>query len=185
MIVDDRDDEVTRRVFANAVAVLGPSWNHRCVRQRGDNDLLASLAFWAGIPEEHVLIYQRDTVLFRQVPDAVLRWAMIGAPCGDLRPDRWTLNGGLSLRQRSAMLDVLACVGRADGEPEDVYFTRGLRLIGHPIPNIIQAAAFSLESDVLSMLHQVGVHGTDKLYMPDELASDVVDEAFHSRAVLV
>ncbi len=186
LIVDDRDDDVVRQVFANAVAVLGDTWNHRLIRARGDNDVLASGAFWESIPEEHVLIYQRDTVLFYPVPDAVLYWDMIGAPCGNVWVDgRWTLNGGFSLRRRSAMLDAIDCVEREPDEPEDRYFTRGLRVMGARVPGMETAARFCVESEPLYLCPPVGVHGTDKPYLSDRTAERLVAEAMRlqTRAV--
>ena len=185
LIADSRDDEATRRVYANAVAVLGPSWNHRFLQQRGGDALLSSPAFWESIPEEHVLVYQRDTVILRPVPDAALWWSMIGAPCGLIWTDHWAMNGGFSLRKRSAMLGVLQHVERRPCELEDVYFTRGLRERSVWLPSIQTAARFAVENPEGYIGPPVGVHGTDKRYLPDDLAERLVDEAMAGQRVMV
>ena len=181
IIMDDRDDDVVRRVYANAITVLGPTWNHRFLRQHGGgwaeyNRLFFSSEFWGGIPEAFVLIYQRDTVLFRRVPDAAFQWDMIGAPCGAIGTQHWTMNGGLSLRRRAAMLDMLQ-IEDTTSEPEDRFFTRVLRHWGGRIPDLQTAAQFAAESGPCIMGRPVGVHGTDKHYMSDEQGWQLVNDA--------
>ncbi len=164
-------------MYANAVAVLGFEWSHRYVAVRGDNALLASRAFWEAIPERYVLIYQRDTVLFRPVPEETLAWAMIGAPCGSVETEHWTLNGGLSMRRRQDMLDAIGVIDRPDGLPEDVYFTAVLREMGRPLPDRVTAGRFAVESAPDYSALPVGVHGTDKPYLSLETAEAIVREA--------
>lgn len=178
IIADDRDDDIVHRVYANAVAVLGDTWNHRRLRVRGDNDTLASRAFWESLTEAHVLIYQRDTVILQQVPDDAFQWGLIGAPCG-LR----TLNGGFSLRMRNAMLDALDAYDYpSGGVPEDVFFCDALRALEWPLPDRETASRFAIEGPVDGDWVPVGVHGTDKGYLPLETARWIVDQAFAQAA---
>lgn len=77
--------------------------------------LLASQKFWDLLEGEKILIYQEDTMIFRDNIDEFLKWDYIGAPWPknesmDWRPfvnENFVGNGGLSLRTKSVMVDVI------------------------------------------------------------------------------
>lgn len=177
LLIDDRDDETTRRVFGNALAVLGDGWNHRYIRARGDNAYLTRPDLWASIPEAWVLLYQRDTVIFRKPAKDEFAWDMVGAPCGAVDTPYWTLNGGLSLRRRQAMRDVLALGEALPEVPEDVYYTAMLRAMGRPLPDRLAAGRFAVESAPDYTALPVGIHGTDKQHLPPDVAESIVADA--------
>lgn len=183
LLVDDRDDEIVRRVYGNAVAVLGDTWNHRFLRERGDNALLGSSSFWCAIPEAYALIYQRDTVILRPVPDDAFVWEMIGAPCSEVSGSEWIMNGGLSLRNVGSMLEVAALSGGMGQVPEDAYFTRGLRQLGATLPSLWECARFAVETEPPEPVAPVGIHGTDKGYLTDESAWRYIRAARSERGV--
>ncbi len=182
ILADDRDDETTRRVYANAAAVLGDGWSRHYLPIRGGNDLLYKREFWASIPEQHVLIFQRDSILFRPASEAELAYDMIGSPCGAVMTEHWTMNGGLSVRRRDAMLRALR-LELQTSEPEDRFFTRVLRDWDMNIPDIETAARFAVESGEMYRGAPIGVHGTDKWYMTDDIAEQIVREAFAMQAM--
>lgn len=134
--------------------------------------LLCSKFFWEAIREEHVLIFQLDTIIFQSVPTWALQYDMIGAPCGELVEDKFTFNGGLSLRKKSTMLAVLARAEETeiDQHPEDVFTTRCLRKAGiYNLPDMFTCAQFSLESLLMERENEAkvfGMHGTTKYYLP-------------------
>lgn len=112
---------------------------------------LMSREFWQQVQGEHILVFQCDTVLLTNSANKIadfLQYNYVGAPW------RWKNgkvgNGGLSLRRKSAVLDVLDRVDRS--RPEDVAFSN---VIGNVAPLHI-ARMFSVES----MFHPspVGVH---------------------------
>lgn len=81
------------------------------------NHLLTSVTFWDYIPYSKVLIFQHDSMLIRKGIKDFLMWDYIGSPI----PRSNDQNGGLSLRTREAMIEVIKnhpCNG-----PEDVYFS--------------------------------------------------------------
>jgi len=107
------------------------------------NDMMLSADFWQQFDEEHLLIYQQDSILFRQGIDEFEQYDYVGAP--------WPMsntanrigvgNGGFSLRRKSIMLKCLDVVKpqtlRLDtsterymdnrglwNPPEDVYYSR-------------------------------------------------------------
>ena len=125
------------------------------------NSLLTLRTFWESFQEPQLLVFQLDTILFCPPPESVWQYGMVGAPCG---VD--TLNGGLSTRLKSAMLDVLEREKRLPFENEDVYYTRVLRVHWpHLVPHVTFAASMFVESIYLKGTKPVGAHGTDKPYL--------------------
>jgi len=128
------------------------------------SDLLKSREFWEAIEEEHILIFQTDTVLLRRPPNRMLEYPMIGAPCGDIssshnkEPQNFIMNGGLSLRQKSAMIKVIN-FSRVTDEAEDIFFTKNLIK-----PPFAECAMF-VENFVIDATTVIGIHGTDKMYL--------------------
>lgn len=87
------------------------------------NNLLTSYEFWDSLPYEKVLIFQHDSLLLRKGMRDFLKWDYIGAPWGG---NRIGGNGGLSLRSRAAMMDIIKSCSRHTGN-EDVYFSGNLQ----------------------------------------------------------
>lgn len=88
------------------------------------NCLLRTRAFWSCSRAEHVLIFQSDSILCAGSPysvDDFLEYDYIGAPW----PEGKVGNGGLSLRRRQAMLELIENKA-AWSVPEDLYFTIGI-----------------------------------------------------------
>jgi hypothetical protein len=87
--------------------------------------------FWEVLPAEWILFFQSDSMLCSKSPDSIENWvgySWVGAPWED-RPDAQGGNGGLSMRQRSALLQLTndPDVQREDdGDPEDVWFSQNL-----------------------------------------------------------
>lgn len=191
VIVDTRSAFFLPLVIKNFMSILGPSWNLRVFHGRANETflrralagwqihferlelhkldqaaysrLLKSEGFWRLMPEETVLVFQMDTVLFRPVPESAFRFDMIGAPCG-----RDTINGGLSLRKKSSMIRCIRAgvdeITITPDEPEDIFFTRRLRQDPQAIvPDKKTCAMFSAESTAHPQC--VGGHGTDKYYL--------------------
>jgi hypothetical protein len=132
--------------------------------------ILTSPTFWQGFTEEKVLVFQTDSILTGSNIDDFMEYDFIGAPCGQF-DEQFVVNGGLSLRSRSAMLDVVSRFRLPDGMPEDIFFTGILREIGARMPNLATATRFAVES--LYSEHPVGVHGTDKCYHSVEVAEKI------------
>lgn len=136
------------------------------------NSLYKDPKFWNSFKEEHILTIQADCICCKPLNHIWLNFDMVGAPCGID-----TFNGGLSLRKRSTMLECLRRYGPfADNtaEPEDVFFTKCLRLMDAQIPNGYDAARFAVESFYYEL--PFGVHGTDKGYHGLHVAERIVEQ---------
>ena len=113
------------------------------------NKLLTSIEFWNLFKGNKILIYQEDTFIFKSNINDFLEWDYIGAPFPkDNNVNKLQVgNGGLSLRTKNCMIEVLEKAPKIkDDEPEDVYFTKNM--INYNIGNIatfIPALKFSSE----------------------------------------
>ena len=138
--------------------------------------LLLSREFWDVCREEHILVFQADTVVFRPVPQELMRYDYVGAVCGEPLPSKFIMNGGLSLRRRSAMVRAIMLMTDEEArEPEDVAFMLAMRRnpAAFTLPTMQVCDDFFIESRG-NPRTAIGVHGTDKLYAPPAL----LEEAF-------
>lgn len=118
--------------FVNAIVPWG---NVQLVELDVDNlsldeysDLCSSTMLWdLFINASHVLVFQTDTWLFRQVPDVYFSFAYTGAPWDHVPVGTMAKvggNGGLSLRRVETMRSTCKNFSRKENEPEDVFFSR-------------------------------------------------------------
>ena len=132
------------------------------------SNFLASLNFWNLLNGEKILIYQEDTIIFKNNIDDFLKWDYIGAPWPEHQNDNTygVGNGGFSLRSKSIMIKIIETVSihntiynsctqdyikntNSTVPPEDVYFTKNMLdyNIGH-LADRNSAFKFSTESIV-------------------------------------
>lgn len=141
--------------------------------------LLMSRQLWDVVRHEHVLVFQSDCVLVRQCPDHFLTYDFIGAVCGTTHPQKFIMNGGLSVRRRSAMTRAVDLIRdhhpRLLDEPEDVAFCRVMRAHASEfsLPGLEECMAFAIESTG-DPATAIGLHGTDKYYAPPELVAELL-----------
>ena len=117
----------------------------------GYSALMCTTAFWEQIPSEHVLVFQTDSLLRRHGIDAFLKYDYVGAPWMHALVDpRGTEgpvgNGGLSLRRKSAMLQILRDHPRDPQLPEDEFFSTFLYRDGYRMPSLETASHFCTET---------------------------------------
>lgn len=107
------------------------------------NKLLTSKNFYNYIPTEIFLIFQTDTMICDKYKDKIndfLNYDYTGAPL----KAKLVGNGGLSLRRKSKILEILEKCPYKD-EPEDVYFSVACNQIPLYKPNYDEAKKFSVE----------------------------------------
>lgn len=141
--------------------------------------LMMQAMFWLNMAEEHVLVFQSDCVFLRPIPEAMLVWDYIGAICGQADEQTFIMNGGLSLRRRSAMVRAIDLLTEADKQqPEDVAFTHVMRrhkTLFH-IPFMRQCFDFAIET-IGNPKTCVGIHGTDKGYADPRLIAQAIQHS--------
>jgi hypothetical protein len=148
------------------------------------SSLLLREEFWTMFTnEEYVFIYQTDCIVVRPLPNWAYHYDFIGPVCGSLSENSFIINGGLSLRNKNAMIQ--ACRALTEEEralPEDVAFCTCLRRLqkqtqGSPItlPTMKECSEFGIES-VGNVQTCVGLHGTDKYYTTDTVLTQLLVE---------
>ena len=130
------------------------------------NLLLSSLDFWNLLSGEKILIYQEDSIIFKNNINDFLKWDYIGAPWPKSQNDTKNNvgNGGISLRTRSIMIQIINKINIKDTQfnsstleyinnskllcpPEDVYFAKNMEDFGIGlIADRKNASMFSTES---------------------------------------
>jgi len=193
VIIETRDAYFLPFVIKNFCHYLGEDWNfHLFVNEKVDKFLKEQLPnfkykisyisnsrmtpqeysgilrqknFWKQIKEETILIFQTDTILLRPIEKWAEEFDMIGAPCGYIKGDKCIFNGGLSIRKKTAMIDVGLEMHEniREGRPEDVFFTEELwEKGGYKLPSA--QTAFQFASEDTKHNHCIGIHGTNKYY---------------------
>lgn len=122
------------------------------------DEMFTSLSFWESLPGEKILIFQADTWLLKNNISDFLQYDYVGAPWSWHRKRvKVGGNGGLSLRSKSAMIDVLTKqengtevkrFGYNDEiQREDVFFSNTMmHNEGYVLPEYGVAKQFSTET---------------------------------------
>lgn len=155
------------------------------------NHLLLDPWFWWHLREEHVFVFQTDCILFRRGIDDWLDYDYVGA--NYFHPDHMSpvcggIQGGLSLRKRSVMLECLDKVSwrtiqyhrtHHGCEPlecfhEDIYFTHACEILEKELPDVANRKCFSIEAEYWD--RPFGHHGTTKAYFTREQMDGIISQ---------
>ena len=124
-------------------------------QRHGVNLFLSRPWLWEQLaPAQHVLVFQADAMICgnsHRTVDDFLEWDFIGAA---LHSSEKLFNGGLSLRNRTMILDILRDGGNWEEEVEsgawtmggeDIWFSRRMDQRGGHLPDVNKAIQFSCE----------------------------------------
>jgi len=107
--------------------------------------LMVDKNFINSIPTETFLIFQTDTMICESSKDLInnfLNYDYVGAPWAN----GFVGNGGLSLRKKSKMLEILdKCKYNDSGVIEDIYFSFGCKNVSINKPSFNEAKKFAIE----------------------------------------
>jgi Protein of unknown function (DUF5672) len=112
------------------------------------NELLVSKEFHDQIPAEIFLVFQTDTMICKgsgvQLNEFV-KYDYVGAPLPHV--DGLVGNGGLSLRKKSKMLEIIEKCKYNGRDPEDYYYANACKGVELSKPNRTTASRFSNEGE--------------------------------------
>ena len=160
-IVINLDDEYKPRIMP-VVNMLVDNLNGTTY-----SDFFKNAKFYDNIPTETFLIFQTDSMILSKnklLINDFLDYDYVGAP--------WNCNnrvgnGGLSLRKKSKMLEIIHKKGYALGY-EDIYFTHDISIISdYKIPDYKKAMEFSIET--MYNTTSFGIHNCWKYLKKNEL----------------
>ncbi len=153
--------------------------------------------FWQNIVGEKLLIFQADTLLIEPIDFSMFQYDYVGAPWSrnkfttffpvykdDLSSEKgcvWVTsdhnsdidyrliigNGGLSIRNRSAMEKICLSEPSSKEEPEDVFFSKGLYRCHAHLPTLEVARRFSCECEYFI---SIGSHASFRYLSADRQA---------------
>ena len=160
--ISDKD-----RIQLNNLNISNISWKQY-------NKLCATREFIEQIVTEYFLIFQVDTMISPEGKDIVyefIGYDYVGAPWlkipeSDNPFDGKIGNGGLSLRKKSKMLEIIEKLPYPDGIAEDEYFCIYNTLIPLNRPSYEEAQLFSMEtvySPRCFGLHKTWLYQEDKI----------------------
>lgn len=115
------------------------------------NRFISSAEFLEKIPTEHFLIFQTDTMICSKEKDLIytfMKYDYVGAPWPEsgLKESFEVGNGGLSLRKKSKMLQIIKNIPYPFQCPEDLYYCGVNHNIPIYKPTWSEAKLFSIES---------------------------------------
>lgn len=129
------------------------------------NNLLVSKEFYNNIPTEIFLIFQTDSIICKKYKDLInnyIKYDYVGAPWRNKNVG----NGGLSLRKKSKMLEIIENC-RYSNNNEDLYFSHGCPQVILNKPEYEDSKYFSVETDYSDI--SFGVHKPWKHLSEDQL----------------
>lgn len=211
VIIEPREHQYLQSVIYNVMHLLGPSWNLHIwtsaqteiwIRERLQeweyrttilsmdnlptnlyNILLKDAQFWWSIPEETILIFQTDCIMFHGNIEPWLMYDYCGAnyfTSKAIDPSIGGIQGGFSLRSKKCMLECIWNVPQAsiqknlpglDELKEDIFFTHACARLGKKVPPVHERKRFSIEAETYP--YPMAHHGFHKKYISWEL-SDVI-----------
>ncbi len=171
LIVDSRPTSTLDEVIQAHMDFL-PGWHLRHWQPsissiREYNEFMTSERLWEGLKSyEYVLVFQHDSGLLKEIEDKFFGYSYVGAPWSKnapwARPDRAGGNGGLSLRDPRAMLELVKKDPFCGTINEDIYFVRKLNNLA---PYEI-CKEFSVETEF--QMGTTGWHAIDKYLTKEE-----------------
>jgi hypothetical protein len=133
--------------YTNRISMINLKIDNLTIKDY-NNLFMRSTILYDNIPTETFLVFQTDTIIFEKHKHLInnfLKYDYVGAPVKQNKnQDTWVGNGGLSLRKKSKMLEIL------NSEPlknvhEDMFFSLPTSVSIHK-PSIDEAKYFSIEA---------------------------------------
>jgi hypothetical protein len=130
------------------------------------NLLFKNLSFYSHVETEMFLVFQADSmILNKDQINEFLQYDYVGAPW---KAFGWVGNGGLSLRRKSKMIEIIHAKSSAnDTRNEDMYFCHTQHNVPMSVPSFEEAKRFSVET--VFYMSPFGIHNPWRWILPEEL----------------
>lgn len=138
--------------------------------------LFVDKSFYDKIPTEVFLVFQTDTAICSKNKDMINKYVdydWVGAPWNP--SSEWFKssiminigNGGLALRRKTKMLEIIDKVKYENNENEDLYFARGCKTLNCKIPELELQKQFS--NEMILTDESFGIHKLWGYYNDEQL----------------
>ena len=135
------------------------------------SNYIKTMEFWDKVLGNKILMFQTDSLLLRYGIDEFLIYDYIGAPWTKPKEDSFIGNGGLSIRDKEKMIEIVKKYNTLPSEWEDIYFAKHLK--NSNIPPVEVAMKFSVED--IFYPKPIGLHNPIKI--PPHLLDLILDES--------
>jgi len=165
----------------------------------GYNSMFLSPHFWHAIPAEQICVFQKDCFMYKMFDAKFLEYDYVGARSvlfeSEINTQHLIINGGFSLRRKTAMLDCInkmsfnqidtilresinaqkikiTNIHKLHEKNEDIFFSYACYLSNKKIPELYILPEFSVEAEY--ELDAAGHHGWNKLYHTHEQILEIL-----------
>jgi hypothetical protein len=132
------------------------------------NNIMLTIDFWKIVPCENILIFQKDCFMYKMFDDKFLEYDYVGARAElctlENNQEMYLMNGGLSFRKKTAMIDCLQQCSFEQiyeqidmnkitnnkhlfNKSEDIYFSLACPFLNKNMPIFEEVASFSIERE--------------------------------------
>ena len=147
------------------------------------NNIMLNKSFWNLLIQfERVLIFQMDTMIYKNTIEQFYQYDYVGAPWDPKYKicDSNVGNGGLSLRNIKATIDCLNNIDKIiDSDEkinEDIFYSKAMIKLGYKIPDIETASLFAIE-DYMHNEKCFGSHKLEKFHI--NLFNKLLEDSFN------
>lgn len=121
--------------------------------------ILKTTNFWESLNGSKILLFQTDSLILREGIDEFLKYDYVGAPWSKPKENVYVGNGGLSLRTKSKMIEILKKHPNDNSTLEDIYFSKYMK--NENIVDYETAKRFCVEDVYFE--NPMGIHKTEKI----------------------
>jgi hypothetical protein len=147
------------------------------------NQILMDIELWRRLPAKHVIVFQRDCIMFQPFSSHFLEYHYAGANYyANASPLYGGINGGFSIRNRETMIECLEKITWEDiiqyrsnrkysafptfpfdRTNEDIFFTHACEILCKMVPDVLSRSFLAVETDFNPAASVY--HGWDKQYL--------------------
>lgn len=137
------------------------NYGENSIKDREDySNILKKKDFWQKVNGEKILIFQTDSLLIKFGIQEFIDYDYVGAPWSKPKDGVYVGNGGLSLRSKSKMINIIDKYSDDDNNLEDIFFSIHINEFGTS-PNLEKAKTFSVEDIYYD--DPIGIHVPNKI----------------------
>lgn len=154
------NEEYVKNILGDIENIFYTNLNIKNISDRTEHTkILKTRNFWESIIGEKVLLFQTDSMLLRTGIEEFLNYDYIGGPWAKPKEGTYVGNGGLSLRTKSKMIEIIDNHPYHDDMLEDIFFSK--YMVDKNIADVETSKKFSMEDTYYH--NPFGIHRPHKI----------------------